>query len=194
MNQRIADTSVIVFLAKLDWLELLRLGVEEVLVPAADYTLTASIPLLRRAATRRRSSAIQMHTSCLQISKHLGCRGDASEAFGTQHDPQCPYQWEAQRACTLPSLRIIEHGCAAAFFQRYRDHRGFSCPKTPFKHGRWCAADEHPCTPPTLEHLPGWIGLRPRKHLHDNGIGYEDSICQVGEQCEVASFGESDDR
>jgi len=35
MNPRIVDTSVIVFLAKLDRLELLWLGVEEVLVPAA---------------------------------------------------------------------------------------------------------------------------------------------------------------
>jgi hypothetical protein len=50
--------------------------------------------------------------------------------------------------------------------------------------------DGHPRTPPTLDHLPGWIGLRPRNHPHDDGIGYEDSLCKVGQQCEVASFGE----
>jgi uncharacterized protein len=77
MNRRITDTSVIVFLAKLDRLELLRLGVEEVLVPAAVLT---ELRTRRDEATDRVERHLGtwliecrlVHTDLLQLLSDLG--------------------------------------------------------------------------------------------------------------------------
>jgi predicted nucleic acid-binding protein len=77
MNQRIADTSVIVFLAKLDRLELLRLGVEEVLVPSAVLT---ELRIRRDEATDRVERHLGtwlkecrlVHNDLLQLLSDLG--------------------------------------------------------------------------------------------------------------------------
>ena len=77
MNRRIADTSVIVFLAKLGRLELLRLGVEEVLVPGAVLT---ELRIRRDEATDRVDSHLGtwlkecslVHTDLLQLLSDLG--------------------------------------------------------------------------------------------------------------------------
>jgi uncharacterized protein len=77
MNRRIADTFVIVFLAKLGRLELLRLGVEEVLVPAAVLT---ELRIRRDEATDRVERHLGtwlnecrlVHTDLLQLLSDLG--------------------------------------------------------------------------------------------------------------------------
>ena len=77
MNRRIVDTSVIVFLAKLGRLELLRLAVEEALVPAAVLT---ELRIRRDEATDRVERHLGtwlkecslVHTDLLQLLSDLG--------------------------------------------------------------------------------------------------------------------------
>jgi hypothetical protein len=135
-----------------------------------------------------------MQAGFLQISQHLGGRRDPSQAFGPEHHPERPDERQAQRACTLPSLRVIEHGGTSAALQDHRNHLRFPGAKPPFDHNGWHAADGYPSSLPAFERPPGGIGLRAREHFLHDGSGQEDSLCQGCEQREMASFGEGNDR